>query len=303
MKKILTLLLLHHTIFAQVTTLPNSIGIGKPTESTIPFHINAPSSTFEIARFQGVSPFISFYNSNTLTGYIQPFSNIFSIGAGANMNFQIKSDNLVRLNINGVSGISTVYKRMDFIEGISMSGPLIAHGFTAGTSGQVLVSQGNSAAPIWQDRSTGQEIGFSAYLRNDTTINNSQNYIMRFMYEIYDDGNNFNPNTGEFTAPKSGLYHFTVTPHIANNTTIIPIGNSVVITAMTNLLVNNTLVRNNITQTTINGTYGSSIQYSAQLKLNAGDKVTVQFAQSSGSTQKLSGSSQLRPLFSGYLAY
>lgn len=64
--------------FAQVTTLPNSIGIGPNTSSDIPLHINKNG---EVARFQGASPYVTFYNAQDFYGYLQAIGDHFEIGS------------------------------------------------------------------------------------------------------------------------------------------------------------------------------------------------------------------------------
>ncbi|MCU0323767.1 MAG: hypothetical protein MUF45_00735, partial [Spirosomaceae bacterium] len=106
-KLILSLILLPWGLvdgFSQVSTLPHSIGIGQNTISSIPFHIRKDG---EVARFQGLSPYISFYEGNNFNGFIQAFSTSLGIGTKNSRDMIFYVNDIPRINISGSTGFIT----------------------------------------------------------------------------------------------------------------------------------------------------------------------------------------------------
>jgi len=144
MKKLLALFLMIQCSFAQVTTLPHSIGIGQNTLSSIPLHINKAG---EVARFQGTSPYVTFYNTNDFYGYFQAIGDHFEIGSKSLYNIDFYTGNQPRLRIYGDGSGITAYSKFNAGGGINLTGALRLSG-NAGTIGNVLMSIGNGT-PIW----------------------------------------------------------------------------------------------------------------------------------------------------------
>ena len=103
MKKLFALIFIGQCSFGQVTTLPNAIGIGQNTLPSIPLHINKSG---EVARFQGTSPYVTFYNSNNFYGYFQAIGDHFEIGSKGIYNIDFFTGNLPRLRIYGDGKVS-----------------------------------------------------------------------------------------------------------------------------------------------------------------------------------------------------
>lgn len=193
-------MLLSEITVAQVTTLPNCIGIGQTINTAIPLHINKPG---EVARFQGASPYVTFYNSLNFQGYIQAIGDHLEIGSKNNYNIDFFTNNLPQLRIDGTSGQLTAFQKINANNGIRLSGPLQAENESVGPAGSVLVSRGN-ATPAWEN----QKVGFQATFPNGTFILTHNAYSTPISFnEHWDYDNNFTPSTGTFIAPSSGLYH------------------------------------------------------------------------------------------------
>jgi hypothetical protein len=202
MKKLFFILLIFPIIgYSQVTTLPNSIGIGQNTLSTIPLHINKPG---EVARFQGASPYVTFYDALNFKGYIQAIGDHLEIGSKNNHNIDFFTNNLPQFRIDGTSGQITAFQKINANNGIRLSGPLQAQGESVGAVGMVLVSKGN-ATPAWENQKVGFEATFP--FGNFTLLHNAFSTPVSFL-EYWDYDNNFTPSTGIFVVPSSGLYHF-----------------------------------------------------------------------------------------------
>lgn len=101
MKKLLALLFVIQYSFAQVSALPHSIGIGQNTLSSIPLHINKNG---EVARFQGTSPYVTFYEGGNWNGYVQAYNNVFALGTKNTFDLNFYTDDLLRPRINASNG-------------------------------------------------------------------------------------------------------------------------------------------------------------------------------------------------------
>ncbi|GAB3524572.1 complement C1q domain-containing protein [Emticicia fontis] len=266
-------LLISQLCAGQVTTLPNSIGIGANTLPSIPLHINATS---EVARFQGTTPYISMYDGIMINGYIQAINNSFEIGSKNNYDINFYTGDAQRLNINGTNGIVTVNQKLVAQNGIKLTGPLQAAGESVGAEGMVLVSKGN-ATPAWEER----RIGFAAYLSNNITLTTGIEAVITGLTEHFDDGFNFNPSTGEFTVPLDGVYHFDVNTYFLSTSDL---SNKPVRVSMHN---HGTLLYQYIYLVGFSSTFTTGTSSAFTAKLNAGDLITFRVTQASGINQTL----------------
>lgn len=305
MKKAIFFLLVSNIALAQVQTLPNSIGIGKFTLPAIPFHINNPNGSGEIARFQGGSPYISFFDNAIFKGYLQVIGNTFELGSKNNADMNFYTGNFPRLSINGLTGQAIFAERLNLFNGLKLYGSLIAAGESSGTEGMVLVSKGNNT-PAWQEIPNweGSGVGFSAYLTSpSTTIPYGTPIKLTNFTENFDDSNNFNPSKGEFIANSAGVYSFTLSPFIQNNTTIINDGRRESIGVIVRIFANNLIIFQNTKEVNISFHYGAGATSTALVKLNATDVVTFEVVQLSNSNQNIGGAYAPETILTGFKVY
>jgi hypothetical protein len=274
MKKLFTLIFIGKCSFAQVTTLPNSIGIGQNTLSSIPLHINKNG---EVARFQGTSPYVTFYNGSNFYGYLQAIGDHFEIGSKSLYNIDFFTGNQPRLRIYGDGSGITAYSKINAGGGINLTGALRLSN-NPGTIGNVLMSVGNGT-PIWGTVNENPQIGCKATFSSIVLPNNTSVPITAFS-EVFDDGNNFNPTTGVFTVPSAGKYsiegRITVSKRFESDANIA-YGNAIL-----GILVNATLVKEDILPYKtgyIGGVY-PHVFFNQVLSLNQGDTVSFSVNQS-----------------------
>lgn len=274
MKKLFALIFIGQCSFAQVTTLPNAIGIGQNTLPSIPLHINKSG---EVARFQGTSPYVTFYNSNNFYGYFQAIGDHFEIGSKSLYNIDFFTGNQPRLRIYGDGSGITAYSKINAGGGINLTGALRLSN-NPGTIGNVLMSVGNGT-PIWGTVNENPQIGCKATFSSIVLPNNTSVPITTFA-EVFDDGNNFNPTTGVFTVPSTGKYsiegRITVSKRFESDANIA-YGNAIL-----GILVNATLVKEDILPYKtgyIGGVY-PHVFFNQVLSLNQGDIVSFSINQS-----------------------
>lgn len=281
---------------AQVSTLPNSIGIGQTINAAIPLHINKPG---EVARFQGASPYVTFYNSLNFQGYIQAIGDHLEIGSKNNYNIDFYTNNLPQFRIDGTSGQITAFQKINANSGIRLSGPLQAEYESVGSPGSVLVSRGN-ATPAWED----QKVGFQASTPTAVFVpllHGTETVINSFT-EAWDYANCFNPATGTFTANSAGLYHFQWS-FILINTGAIALNSGF---CAVNMEVNGSVINPEVNYTfkALAGYSSSTIQGFRCIKLNQNDQVKFKIYQSNESNTTVSlyssGGSNLDPIFQAY---
>jgi C1q domain len=286
MKKLLFVLFSSQITFAQVTTLPNSIGIGQNTNASVPLHIKKNG---EVARFEGTWPYVTFYDGITMNGYIQGIYPTFEIGTKNNFNLNFFTGNAQRLSIDGTNGMATFSQKIIANGGVKLSGPIQAQGESVGADGMVLVSKGN-ATPAWED----QRVGFRVGTPNTTIPDYTEAIISTFGIPYFNDGAGFNSGTGIFTAPSDGLYSFNIKCKI-----------HVTPTPLDNFKTQIKLFKNSIFQMSYDGefktfdNYANSVESNFLIKLVQNDQVTFSFFQVSPNHVNLVISSE----FFGYKVY
>jgi hypothetical protein len=147
----------------------------------------------------------------------------------------------------------------------------------------------------------GTNISFAARLTANYA-STSGSYVPTAFTEYHDDGNNFNPTTGEFTIPSNGLYQFMAHGGWGPTAT----GNTVHFMSRINVALfggGNTVTQGDVIIPGLSG-YGTSADAVLIRKFNAGDIVTIQFSHNSASSITLNGGTgSTTTTFSGIKLY
>ena len=191
----------------------------------------------------------------------------------------------------GVKAYSFTGTALDVIGNVKISG-----GNTNPSQGAVLTSDATGNA-VWKNN----KIGFSATSTTDQSVL-SNLYLKMAVNEIYDTGNDFNSSTAAtdpstFIAPVNGVYNFSARAQLSivsfvNNVEfgqIVIFKNGSYYSASDGNQASNSA-----------GTSQLQLSISEDLRLNAGDKITIQIRQvnSSGVAQTLDAKT-----FCGHLVY
>lgn len=210
MKKLFILLLFSIQALAQISNIPVRISIGT-NESTIP--LSAKKINDLKFHFSGLNPYLTFFEGETFVGYLQNISNTFEIGTknGQNLTFLTGSNSTT--GFIGNTGQFYTFLLTNFPLGLQSSGALKTdYPANTGTSGQVLRSRAGNYAPIWSDFNYDPQIGFSAVRNTNLTIFNSAStsIIDGLTITFQDTPSTGMNNSGIYTAPSAGHYHFDV---------------------------------------------------------------------------------------------
>jgi len=156
--------------------------------------------------------------------------------------------------------------------------------------------------PAW--RQITAAVGFAATPSSSKTINNSTYSTLAPYTESFDDGNNFNPTNGTFTAPTSGMYHFdgllqwstgiggSAQNHVPSSIRIYKNGTIVEGGQVTRIL-------------DIDGGYGDGLSINVNIKLAIGDVVNmgVFYVSATNTFVAIGGGASGTCFFSGYKVY
>lgn len=243
------------------------------------------------------------FSQNTGIGTPTPAAKLEIKGSGttsATTSLQvIDNSNTPLFNVKD-NGEVNVLSGSFFVNGnINFSGPLQISG-SSGNSGQVLTSNGSSA-PAWQTIAQNPSVGFTARLSASVAVSNFTYTTLTNFTETTDDGNGFNGATGGFTAPSAGMYHFDV----AINWGASPVASNV--PATIRIYKGASIAEGGQLSYRINtdGTYGSGQPMSINLKLLAGETVSIQVQQINGGAalNVSGGGGSGHSSFSGYKVY
>jgi len=199
---------------------------------------------------------------------------------------------LVMNTTNGNVGIGTAFpgisNKLDVWGNINLTGTLKINDHP-GFSGQVLTSNGTTS-PTWQNMPlSNPQVGFFAKKNNNQAIpNNIETTILSYT-ESFDDGNSFNPNTGLFTAPSDGVYHF-------DSEFCFNVNPTFDMTVLCRFFINSTASES--TLVSLNSNYSTTLSY--VVKLLAGNTVSLKVYQNNGTSINLVA---VNTFFSGFKVY
>lgn len=210
MKKTIFFLLLSLQALAQINNVPAGISIGT-NEPTIP--LSAKKLSGLKFHFSGLNPYLTFFEGETFVGYLQNISNTFEIGTKNEQNLTFMLGEASTAGFLGNTGQFYTHLAINFPLGLQAVG-VFKNGYpaNAGTTGQVLRSRANYSSPIWSDFNYDPQIGFSAVRNTNLTIFNdvSASVIDGLTITFQDTPNSGMNNSGIYTAPSAGHYHFDV---------------------------------------------------------------------------------------------
>ena len=148
-------------------------------------------------------------------------------------------------------------------------------------------------------KASGQPLAFSAFLNSPIDVNNNVDTTLTGFTEVYDPFEIFNPATGTFTAPSTGLYQIGV--KLALQWDGLDIENDV---AIIRFRKNGSIDFNGFQYTVRRysafSNYGEDVEFNTMLDLALGDEITVEvtFITGGPSTRIFGGVASLGTTFS-----
>jgi hypothetical protein len=142
-------------------------------------------------------------------------------------------------------------------------------------------------------------VGFKAFLIATISVPTFVDTTLESFVENFDDGNNFDPTNGIFTAPSAGLYHF---EFISSWVTPGPTYSDIPI--QQRIRLNGGINEHVIAKVSLNMSSSEDVVATYNLKLNPGDRITFSVIQSAGANLNLfanGGTSDTR--ISGFQVY
>ena len=165
-------------------------------------------------------------------------------------------------------------------------------------AGKILTSDASGNA-TWVAPVVDPKVGFLAHLTANSSYTGT--FYPTTFTEIFDDGGNFNPTTGEFTIPVDGVYHFDFHAAWSGAQT----GTTYVYTARFSRL--NTQNQQFLGQSTLSApgvnTYITTLDTQLTYKFNAGERVVVDMGYNGSGLSAVGGTGYDVSSFSGYRIY
>jgi hypothetical protein len=234
-----------------------NIGFGT-TSPQLDLHINNPNTTAAIKFTNGISG-----TDPTDGADMGQFGNNFSINNWENGSIFFNTNHLQRVTIDPIGnvgiGTNSPAAKLDVHGKTIIRDTLTIIDGTQGT-GKVLMSDASGNAS-WN----GPVACSARRLSADTTFAGTAN--IKYSEEVYDYGNGYNPTTGIYTVPVTGLYH------IDGSILVMQSGNYSGIFLILRINGNWMHIRQIIPDP---GGYFQTVDLSTDLLLNAGDLLTWQ---------------------------
>lgn len=127
-------------------------------------------------------------------------------------------------------------------------------------------------APKDNSKKKNPKTAFGAYLNHNVTLSNATETLLSGWAEEYDNGNAFDPATGEYTVPEDGVYAISTKVHLFKDATDLTNA-----PAFSRIRVNGGSLPGfgqKFDRVTLGNSYGEDITLTTQVKLAKNDIVT-----------------------------